>query len=68
MFVDFMTAVMNGDVHIDAVDDYIDAWHNGDSNVSLQDYLGMTDEEFDLFVTTSDGSINEIIKKRKMGT
>lgn len=31
---------------LDEVDDAVDEWHNGKSNVSLREYLGWTHEEY----------------------
>lgn len=36
------------------IDQMIDEWHNEleDCNISLQEYIGMTDDEWNMFVTT----------------
>jgi len=36
------------------IDDKIDEWHNGNTGVELHEYLGMTLEEYALFVTDPD--------------
>ncbi|QFP97348.1 hypothetical protein SEA_SPILLED_33 [Streptomyces phage Spilled] len=32
------------------IDDLIEEWHEGDSPLPLHEFLGMTSEEYDLFV------------------
>jgi len=34
------------------IDDYIDEWHNGDSNKELHEYLGMTWDEYKIYLET----------------
>ena len=46
----FKTKYLNNEVTIKDLDKYIGEWHNkGTSNLSLQDFLGFTDEEFTAF-------------------
>ena len=33
-------------VSVEAIDDYVAAWHQGNSAMSLHDYLGMTQTEY----------------------
>ncbi len=47
---DFITDCINGDALLEEVDNYIDGWHESDSKISLNAYLGMTAKEYDLFV------------------
>lgn len=35
-----------GDALATDIDDFIDEWHDGDSDISLHEYLGMTHEEY----------------------
>ncbi len=47
---DFITRCVNGDSLLSEIDDYIDIWHNGDSDLSLHEFLGMTPKEYALYV------------------
>ena len=38
----------------DQVDDWIDKWHDGDSKLGLHEFLGMTQDEYALFVKTTE--------------
>ena len=36
------------------MNDYVDAWHNSDSILELNEFLGMTEEEYRYFVMDED--------------
>lgn len=57
----FVNAVIIGDALIDEIDDYIDMWHDGDSELELYEFLGMTQIEYRLWVE-DDSILKEIIK------
>ncbi len=40
------------------IDDYIDSWHNSDSDLTLKDFLGMSSEDYKLFIKTPE-KLNE---------
>ena len=44
----FVEQCINGNASLDEIDDYIDAWHDSDSDteIELHEYLGMTWEEY----------------------
>lgn len=46
--------VMAGDVLISEIDDFIDRWHAGHGEGELHDFLGMTSDEYALWVGNSD--------------
>lgn len=46
----FINDVINADALLDEIDDYIERWHNSDSELSIFEYLGMTEEEYFLWV------------------
>lgn len=46
----FMEACLEGDALLEEIDDYIDEWHESDSKEELHDYLGMTFEEYGIWV------------------
>ena len=46
----FINDVINADAILDEIDDYVERWHNTDSDISIFDYLGMTEEEYLLWV------------------
>lgn len=50
--MDFVTACVKGRSHLGKIDDYIDAWHEGKAGLDqeLDEFLGMTPEEYALWV------------------
>lgn len=46
----FINDVINADAILDEVDDYVEKWHDTDTDISIFDYLGMTEEEYLLWV------------------
>lgn len=61
----FAELYSDGEVTEDAVDDHIDQWHSGSGEgLELHEYLGMTMDEFSLFLTDPD-LCYEKIKERK---
>lgn len=46
----FIQDCINADALLEEIDDYIKKWHESDSNETIYDYLGMTEEEYYLWV------------------
>ncbi|MFT2010199.1 hypothetical protein ACMA1I_16105 [Pontibacter sp. 13R65] len=46
----FIQDCINGDALLSEVDDYIDIWHESDTELPLHEFLGMTKREYALFV------------------
>ncbi|MFC5668189.1 hypothetical protein ACFP3U_35150 [Kitasatospora misakiensis] len=42
----FVEAALSGRASLDDLDDFVDAWHDGDSDLPLHEYLGMTWDEY----------------------
>lgn len=62
----FIHQVLEGYVLADEIDDFIDRWHDDDTDMELHDYLGLTRQEYSLFVEHPD-YVNMIVAARKMG-
>jgi hypothetical protein len=60
----FIDLVLEGDAFDTEVDDFVEAWHNGGSNLSLAEFLGLTDEEYALWVEQPE-SLRSILFCRK---
>lgn len=51
----FVDKVKKGLCSIDDIDDYIDKWHDEyQGNLKLYEYLGMTEDEYEKWLTNSD--------------
>lgn len=63
----FYNLYLNGDVLLVEFDEFIDEWHDGDYDCELHEFLGLTFEEYSLWV--DDDSFLELIfesKQRKI--
>ncbi len=68
MDTSFIDKCINGDSFLDEVDDYVDAWHddNASEDTELYQYLGMTWQEYSLWVTNP-SILGEIVAARRKG-
>ena len=42
----FMEMCLSGEALPDEIDDFVDRWHENDSDLSIHEFLGMTREEY----------------------
>jgi hypothetical protein len=50
----FIDLCPDGKVDFDDIDDFIDRWHETPRGAELHDYLGMTQEEYSLWLRVPD--------------
>jgi hypothetical protein len=50
----FIDRCLTGEVLLDEIDDFVDRWHANPDDMELYDYLGMTTEEYSLWVRVPD--------------
>lgn len=52
MNISFIEKCISGDAFLDEIDDYIDVWHDDNTleDIELYEYLGMTWQEYSLWV------------------
>ena len=62
----FIEKCINDDASLDEIDDYIDEWHDSDSNISLElhEFLGMSWEEYSLWAVKP-SLLAEIVNENK---
>ena len=60
----FITDCLNDISILSEVDDYIDYWYLCHNTTSLIEYLGMTEDEYYLFIK-DEGNLIKIINERK---
>lgn len=56
---DFISLCVRGEVLPEEIDDFIEAWHNSDSDLELHEYLGMSWDEYSAWV--ADASVLPLI-------
>ena len=59
----FIQLCINGDALLEDIDDFVDSWHDGDSELSLAEFLGMSNSEYNIWLREPD--ILPIIIKAK---
>ncbi|HVC54791.1 MAG TPA: hypothetical protein VND95_02490 [Stellaceae bacterium] len=62
----FVDLCLAGNVLLEEIDDFVDHWHEAPEGAELHDYLGMTEEEYSLWLRVPD-SLPYIIKARHDG-
>ena len=61
---DFITKCLMGEALLEEIDDYVDSWHDGDSDLSMHEFLGMTHAEYSLWVKDPDCLPQIVIARR----
>ena len=62
----FIDLCLAGNVLLEEMDDFVDQWHEAPEGRELHDYLGMTKEEYSLWLRVPD-ALPYIIKARHEG-
>jgi len=65
----FVKKCVNGNASLDEIDNYIDAWNDGDSDteIELHEHLGMTWKEYSIWAIKPSFLV-EIVNARKQET
>ncbi|RYE30658.1 MAG: hypothetical protein EOP42_11850 [Sphingobacteriaceae bacterium] len=63
---DFIQDCLSDKATINDIDDYIDIWHTSDNEDELYQFLGMTEDEYSIFVTNP-SYLSSIIAAHKEG-
>lgn len=56
---------MKGELPFDAIFDYTDTWNVSDETCTLREYLGLTAEEEDVWISESDEALEELLEREK---
>ena len=60
----FKEQYLLGNVSIDELDDFVDAWHKNQQGLTLQNYLGFDDIEYAAFVR-GESEIQKVLEIRR---
>lgn len=60
----FVTLCLRGELLTEEIDDWVERWHQSDSELTLAQFLGMTDEEYNAWLL-DDTVLPFILKARK---
>lgn len=58
----FVCQYLAGKVGLEEIDNFIDAWHDGDSKEALHEYLGLSRAEYAFYIEKPD-MLSNIIKE-----
>lgn len=61
----FVDACLSGNATIFDLDNYIDYWHDHDTEETLQEFLGITDYEYELWGKSKDTIFRDILRCRQ---
>lgn len=61
----FVDDVLAGRTTLDRVDDYVDRWHDSDSQGELRDFLGLSPAEYDEWIADA-GALAAIVGARRV--
>ena len=56
---------MAGEVEFEAIDDYVEEWNGSDDPRTLAQFLGLDEEEEDIWIEESDEALKELLDSKK---
>ncbi|MCL2087466.1 MAG: hypothetical protein FWH05_07755 [Oscillospiraceae bacterium] len=67
MYKNFIYDCLNAEATIRDLNDYIEYWHNNETTNTLQEFLGLTDYEYEQWGKSSDSIFRDILSCRQNG-
>ncbi|GLB27220.1 hypothetical protein LXJ15735_34610 [Lacrimispora xylanolytica] len=61
----FKEKYLAGEIEFEAIDDYVDEWNSGSSPETLARFLGLNEEEEDVWIEDSDEALKELLDREK---
>lgn len=61
----FKEKYLAGEVEFEAIDDYIEEWNNSSTDQTLARFLGLDEEEEDIWIEESDEALQELLDSKK---
>jgi len=65
MFKNFINDFLSEGLLIEEIDDYVEYWHNNDCKESLQEFLGFTDYEYEVWMQQGNDVVRDILYCRR---
>jgi hypothetical protein len=63
----FVQDYIDGNAELKDVDDYVDNWHDdADEERTLQEFLGFTEEEYNLFIQPDRTSYQDMMRRKRL--
>ena len=64
-FMKFKEKYLAGEILFEEIDTYIEAWGNSDDTCTLREYLGLNEEEEDVWISDSVEALIELLDRQK---
>lgn len=61
----FKELYLNGEIEFDEIEDYTYDWGMDENSGSLREYLGLNEEEEDIWVSVGDDALKELLDAQK---
>lgn len=61
----FKEKYLAGEIDFETIDDYIDEWNNSTTSDTLATFLGLNDEEEDIWIEESDEALKDYLDRNK---
>ena len=61
----FKDQYLAGEVEFEAIDDYVEEWNGSDDPRTLAQFLGLDEEEEDIWIEDSDEALKELLDSKK---
>ena len=61
----FKDQYLAGEVEFEAIDDYVEEWNGSDDPRTLAQFLGLNEEEEDIWIEESDEALKELLDSKK---
>ncbi len=60
----FKEKYLAGEIEFEAIDDFIEEWNNSSTPETLAQFLGLNEEEEDVWIEESDEALKELLDRR----
>ena len=61
----FKERYLAGEIEFEAIDDYIEEWNNSSTTETLAQFLGLNEEEEDVWIEESDEALKELLDSKR---
>ncbi len=61
----FKERYLTGEIEFEKIDDYVDKWNNSDDTRTLAQFLGLNEEEEDVWIDEGDDALYELLEQQK---
>ncbi len=63
----FKERYLAGEIEFEEIDDYVDEWNNSDDILTLAQFLGLNEEEEDVWIDEGDDALYELLEQQREG-